>query len=743
MVRQVTGHLRRAVKAGASATHGQVLKCFFVVLVGVSFALGAAETDAANALHLKIDKLTHPQLAVQSLDLRISPELGETPASLNLRAASMRITTLGQTLREVEFDCAPAPVAPAGAGAAVIREATAQPAAPVAQPETSPETTPVAGGSGRIGTDTAGTPTPSIRWQCEGPLRWRGGGRKWSLAWQADEALTSASIRLIQGTSEIALRLPLAGDALAVSAKRVPASWLEPVMPTMDWQAGRIDGRVELSQTRAGASRWRGEVNARSLSAEAPGGSIALAGVDIGGAVDITSAANDELRVDAAPTLTKGELLAGPVYIAWPAESAMAMEIAAIVTGGDWQFDRIRIDDGGFQVDARGLLKPADSDWLQSFQADVSINLASRYERYLEGAMASLGQPGLKADGSIKASITLGAGAAVEAFDSTLLQVALRHPDDRYAIDGIGGTLAFRETADPAPVDLRWSALTLGSLDFGAGRLRGQSHNGEIRASHPIALNLFGGSVVTRDLVYRPVADEGDRFQASMDVVGVDIAGMAGAFGWPAFTGRMDGTFPKLRYAGDVLGVDGEILIKAFDGELRIARLSVERPFGVAPALAGEITLTNLDLQPMTEVFGLGRIEGRLNGQIAGLRLLDWNPTAFDARLRTADSGRRRISQLAVEQLTQIGGGGGAAGIQGRLLGVFDSFGYRRIGLSCKLANNVCEMGGVDESAGGYTILLGSGLPLITIRGFQKRVDWPVLVERLKAVVAGQRPVVD
>jgi hypothetical protein len=55
-------------------------------------------------------------------------------------------------------------------------------------------------------------------------------------------------------------------------------------------------------------------------------------------------------------------------------------------------------------------------------------------------------------------------------------------------------------------------------------------------------------------------------------------------------------------------------------------------------------------------------------------------------------------------------------------------------------------MGGVpgsDSSAGGYTIVEGSGLPRITVVGHQRRVDWPVLVSRLQAATAGQGPVVD
>ena len=69
---------------------------------------------------------------------------------------------------------------------------------------------------------------------------------------------------------------------------------------------------------------------------------------------------------------------------------------------------------------------------------------------------------------------------------------------------------------------------------------------------------------------------------------------------------------------------------------------------------------------------------------------------------------------------------------------MFDSFGYSAIGLNCRLHNEVCVMGGLDDQATGYTIVEGAGLPRITVVGFQRRVDWPVLGSRLKAVTEGQ-----
>jgi hypothetical protein len=154
--------------------------------------------------------------------------------------------------------------------------------------------------------------------------------------------------------------------------------------------------------------------------------------------------------------------------------------------------------------------------------------------------------------------------------------------------------------------------------------------------------------------------------------------------------------------------------------------------------------MDQLDLAQLTGVFGFGQITGRMAGDIQGLRLVDWKPTAFDATL-TADQGGD-ISQNAIKSLTEVGGGGIAGGLQGMALRLFKTFGYARIGLSCKLVDGVCRMGGItpepDPDQQGYTIVEGSGLPHITVIGHERQVDWATLVSRLKSVTEGNAPVI-
>jgi hypothetical protein len=118
-------------------------------------------------------------------------------------------------------------------------------------------------------------------------------------------------------------------------------------------------------------------------------------------------------------------------------------------------------------------------------------------------------------------------------------------------------------------------------------------------------------------------------------------------------------------------------------------------------------------------------------------------PVSFTAAFQTprGDRSKHRISQRAVQNLSSIGGGSGggvAAALQGGFLKFFDDFGYDRLGLSCRLVNDVCTMSGVERTDGGYYIVKGSGLPRIDVIGSQSRVAWTRLVRQLASIMESE-----
>jgi hypothetical protein len=147
------------------------------------------------------------------------------------------------------------------------------------------------------------------------------------------------------------------------------------------------------------------------------------------------------------------------------------------------------------------------------------------------------------------------------------------------------------------------------------------------------------------------------------------------------------------------------------------------------------VSMRRLDLDRLTRTFSFGSISGRIDVSVDDLVLASWRPVAFDAKLQSSPGDYpRRISQRAVENISALGGAGAAAALQRSFLGFFDEFGYSRIGWSCKLENGVCHMGGIEPAASGYVIVKGGGIPAITVMGYNRRVDWSELIERVRRV---------
>ena len=113
------------------------------------------------------------------------------------------------------------------------------------------------------------------------------------------------------------------------------------------------------------------------------------------------------------------------------------------------------------------------------------------------------------------------------------------------------------------------------------------------------------------------------------------------------------------------------------------------------------------------------------------------NPAFFNAG---RSSGCTRISARAIGNISNIGGGGGGVygALQSGLFRLFDTYRYDRLGIRCRLENDVCLMSGIEPVGTGYYLLKGKGLPRIDIVGNVGRVNWPQLVSQIMAQMEGE-----
>ncbi|MDR6991071.1 hypothetical protein [Luteimonas sp. 3794] len=584
------------------------------------------------------------------------------------------------------------------------------------------------------------------RWQCEGPVR-SGRGAPLQLSLVLDSATTTAA--LSTGAAHVGLsRNAAAPDATRLDLQRVPAAWVEALLRA-GWAsarlpAGALDGEVRIASPADRPVRVEADLAIVGLALETEDGSVAAADVDADLQVHLTLPDEGlDARVDGR--LRGGELLFGNAYLALPdAPIRIGVDLAR-VGEGNWTLPRLQWQDGDtLQVVGNARLTPEFDIGALAVSA-VSADASALPARYLSGWLGPAGIPGLSLAGGFRAALEID-GSTLRRGELAFQRLDIDDADGRFRLDGLDGTVRYAAST-PVRSAFAWRGGALYGMPFDAAAWSLESGGGVLRLREPVAFSFLGGEIGFESLQLQPPSgDTGLRMQTALRLDALDIGMLAKTLDWPAFEGVLAGRIPTVRYAENRIDFDGGLSMTLFDGRIDVSSLAIERPFGVLPTVTGDLALSSLDLHALTGVFGFGSIEGRLHGRIDGLRLVDWNATAFDAELHTeaAPGVRQRISQRAVQDISSVGDASFVTTLQGRAIALFDDFGYRGIGISCRLRNAVCRMGGLRSEGNAFTIVQGAGLPRLNVVGFNRDVDWPVLVERLAAAAGGDvAPVIE
>lgn len=664
--------------------------------LALALALAACAPAAARELVLRADTVRTGAATLEQVEVRLAWPEGAATGELRLDAGRLSAPLLGYDVRGLAWIC---PLTRAAAG----------------------------------------------EWRCDGGLA-QAGRRRGRLTLAVSPAALDAVLALGPRRVAVGTRAVAPGQ-VRLELARLPVAWLQAFLsrqwPEGQWTAGEAGGRLDLDLSQPERLAARGRLALTGLGLETPTGWLAAAGVDASLNFAFESAPSDT-RVQATLTTQGGEFLAQSFYARLPATPVRIEVEARRPGGGGWRLSRLAWLDPGV-LEAEGSAALASDASLRELDLQLRLGeLALARDRYLSGVLAPAGFPDLVLSGGAEVTLQV-AGGAARSLDARLRDVNAVDPRQRFILSGVGGDLRWRAGDEAMDSALGWRSAALFGIGLGPVRFDLRSAGGELALRAPAAMDVLGGRVALEHLRWWPPDEEANaRFALGVRLDDLDLGSLSQRLGWPPFTGKLGGRIPSARYARGVLTLDGGLAMQAFGGTVALSDLVMERPFGIAPTLSADVAIDDVDLEPMTAAFGFGSITGRLDGRIAGLRMVDWSPVAFDARLRSdpAWRGRRRISQRAVEDISRVGGAGLMAGLQAQALRLFDDFGYKRLGLACRLRDNVCRMDGVDSAGDGYTIVEGAGLPRIQVVGFRRRVDWPTLVARLKAVTEGQVPVV-
>jgi hypothetical protein len=558
----------------------------------------------------------------------------------------------------------------------------------------------------------------------------------WKGSIKLEQRAGQQAVAIQTGGGAIRLRRERAPDAaIDVDLRALPLHWarsrLQLAWPELAALSGQLHAQLRYTPA---AARLQGTLKLVALEFDSTDAELAGAGLQMDGTLDLRLAQLPELRLEFRSP--RGQLLLGPVYLELPEAASLLGLWIQQDRAGNWQLPLLSwTDPEGLAL--RASVQNDVSKGLDISLSEFSAQLDATAQRYLGAALANAGFQGLQLSGSAQGQGRFVAGQW-QSFALELQQLAIRDPQQRIEVARIDGSLNM--DAVSGDNELRWRGARLFQIPLGDATAYWRWTPQQLALTRPLRMALLGGSLQIPKLERRRGEQAGE-WHASIELDQIDMLNLATALDWPEFTGSLSGRLPGLVFRQGGFVADGDLELSLFDGSMRVSKLSSERSFGVAPTLGADIEFDNLQLKQLSSVLDFGEVEGWLDGRIDGLRLVDWAPVAFDARVRTDLDypGKKRISQRAVQGLSSVGGGGSASN---PIMRMFDSFPYAEIGLSCRLAENVCAMGGLAETAGGYTILRGAGIPRLTVVGHQRKVDWPVLLARLRAVSSGQAPVI-
>jgi hypothetical protein len=372
-------------------------------------------------------------------------------------------------------------------------------------------------------------------------------------------------------------------------------------------------------------------------------------------------------------------------------------------------------------------------------KADLSLrsdDLQKLSNIYLKPYFEQTEFEGITFAGTINADLSIVQDSLTE-LSATVDKFAVKDTAGRVKVDGGVGTINWSngETFN-RPSTFAWQQLQLYALPIGPSRLLFLSRASSFRLLEKTHLPFLGGVIAINQLGWQAKKQQEPDIYFAGSLNKLSLEKWSKALNWTPLSGTISGNIPRVEYSNKTLTLGGEINIKVFDGDIKITKLASSGLFTDFPKLYSDMEINNLDLDQMTGKFKFGGITGKLSGFVRQLTMENWHPVTFYAWLGTPDDdgSRHRISQKAVKNIASIGGGGASDILSRSFLSFFETFGYDKIGLGCYLHDGVCQLMGVKATDQGYAIITGGGLPRIEVIGYNPRLDWNVLMERLNRI---------
>jgi len=353
---------------------------------------------------------------------------------------------------------------------------------------------------------------------------------------------------------------------------------------------------------------------------------------------------------------------------------------------------------------------------------------------------------GFKLAGKLSSQLSL-RNNTLHCVDANLDSVTIDDDKHRFHAKQLQGAIRWNSLLKNVQLStLDWESLKVKAIPFKAGKINFQLYNKHFTLLGSPNLDLLNGSIKIDKFEFKHTERKGKEVKLRAHINQLSLTELSIAMGWEnILSGTITGYIPSVNYQNDTLSLEGSLNMQLFDGEVSITKLSSSGLFTDFSRFHIDLDFSNLDLNEVTKQFKVGNIQGRLSGFAHDVYLENWQPVSFFAWLGTPenDNSKHLISHKAVRNIASLGGSHASDAISRGVLSWFDDFSYKKLGIGCYLHDGVCQMMGSSAAKKGYYLVKGGGIPRINIIGFNTRVDWHTLVDRLDRITSSDEIIIE
>ena len=566
----------------------------------------------------------------------------------------------------------------------------------------------------------------------------------WHASYDVQGGIRIVVPRLALGEGGIGLELTASNGTWTAQLRpdRAAVADLAGVSPSValprDWGIkGRVSGQVALEGMLSEIASARADLTLERLDYASPDGTQAAEKVRISTKLN-ARVERGQWYFDAQLAWPDGALYSEPLYV----DAAKGPLEATAVGNWDAARQRLVIDSWAVRladtVAVFGTGRFVGPDLaLEDLTVAVQSDHAGRlYQRVLQPFMIGSAADDMSVTGRVGMALHFD-DKGVEQAGLELNALAFEDHQGRFSLDQADGSVAWDRSKEVPVSRVAVKGASLYRIPTGPFGVHARFAGERIYLVEPVVVPLLAGEVGLDSFELTGALMSGGqlRWEASASVRGVSLEQLTETLAWPPFGGTVAGQLRNMRYVDQQFTIGGGLQLAAFGGEIQVNGLSIQDPFGSVPILNAAATLRGLNLEALTQTFSFGRIEGRINGDVDNIQLVGWQPDRFDLHLYTPDEddSRHRISQRAVQNLTELGSGV-PAGLSTAVLTVFNDFRYDRIDIKIELQGNTAELDGLARPDGGYYLVKGAGLPRIDVIGRNRSVAWKDLLKRLQQI---------